>query len=401
MDLRDDLNFVGISGHLTSGATGHFETFHQTLYDAANRSKKLANVEYLGSSLSAGLTTWFNPVVPPSTVSRIKWSNKKFLNELIRIRESKNGKTLFHIYEGNLFWVLIASQVIRAKSDTYFYLNFFNSSKYNQIIESPIRNRFFKQIFSFLVRDINKNFIFTADSERMAQKLRKMTGFQFSAYPIYATLPESVTTENAKKTLVLIRGENSIQQLFKSLKISPEKNWSNIIVHGVPTLESIKILETEYQIQVSKNHLPTYEYVKFYEDIFRVIVLYDPKLFEDQSSGRLCDATVSGKELIVPSDCALTDMANSYGSYEKFDFGDYNRLAKLLTDPKKTRSTVRKIPTADAAISEILNSIQPQEAIKPKASKKLLLAFMRTALALIWLTVGISYKALKILKISI
>jgi hypothetical protein len=399
-DTENQLNFIGISGHLTNGATGHFEAFHLALFEAAQRSSLLASTEYLGSSLSGGSKNWFTPVVPPSTVSRISWCNKNFVNYLVSNVRSKSGPVVLHTYEGNLFWVLVTSRVIRASSTTHAYVNFFNSAKYNKILASPLRRKWFKYIFRYLVSDISSYFIFTADSQKMASKLETLTGFEFSCYPIYASLSAGKTQKSADKILVLIRGKRSIDILFRALQSIPNKIKANIIVHGVPTHEDIARLENEFKITVSKKHLSTSEYSDFYQNIFRVIILYDPEIFQDQSSGRLCDAIVQEKEVIVPRDTALFDMAKSYGTFESFVFGDFKRVEELISQPKKRTTKIYRKPTSSSAISEIAESVEHKATGEPRKIKSTVLELMQMVLGGIWLIVGILYKLREMLRLS-
>lgn len=391
-DTESKLHFIGISGHLTNGATGHFEAFHLALFEAAERSSLLASTEYLGSSLSSGDENWFSPVVPPSTVSRISWCNKNFVNFIVSKVKSKSGSVVLHAYEGNLFWVLIASSVIRTHSTTLAYINFFNSAKYNKILQTPLRRTWFKYIFKYLVDDIDNHFFFTADSTRMATKLEALTGFKFSSYPIYASLPAGQTQNTADKILILLRGKNSMDQLFKALDLIPSGTMEKLIVHGVPTNEDIAKLEDKFKIRVSKKHLSTKEYLNFYMDIFRVIVLYDPDIFQDQSSGRLCDAIVQEKEVAVPNETALFDMAKSYGTFESFTFGDHQRVAELISKSKNTKNEVIHKPTSNASIREIAESVGCISSEVPLKSKAKVLEIMRKTVGGIWLVVGVLYK---------
>lgn len=399
-DTENQLNFIGISGHLTNGATGHYEAFHLALFEAAQKSSLFSSTEYLGSSLSIGRKNWFTPVVPPSAVSRVSWSNDHFVKYLIKNVKSKSGPVVLHAYEGNLFWVLVSSRVIRANPTTHAYINFFNSAKYNKILESPLRRRWFKYIFRFVMSDIKSHFIFTADSQKMATKLEKLTGVKFSCYPIYASLSAGQTRKGADKVLVLIRGKRSIEILFKALLFIPKEIRAKLIVHGVPTHEDIAKLENEFKITVSKKHLSTSEYSDFYQNIFRVIILYDPEIFQDQSSGRLCDAIVQEKEVIVPKDTALFDMAKIYGTFESFVFGDFKKVGELISQPKKTATIVHHKPTSSSAIREIAESVESNVTGEPAKIKSTVLKLIQIVLGGIWLIVGILYKLRGMLRLS-
>lgn len=399
-DTENKLNFIGISGHLTNGATGHYEAFHLALFEAAQRSSLLASTEYLGSSLSGGRKNWFTPVVPPSAVSRVSWSNKNFVKYLIYNVRSKSGPVVLHVYEGNLFWVLVTSRVIRTNSSTHAYVNFFNSAKYNKILESPLRRRWFKYIFRYLVSDIKSHFIFSADSQKMATKLETLTGLKFSCYPIYASLSAGQTQKDADEILVLIRGKRSIDILFKALLSIPNEIRAKLIVHGVPTHEDIVRLENEFKITVSKKHLSTSEYSDFYQNIFRVIILYDPEIFQDQSSGRLCDAIVQEKEVVVPKDTALFDMAKSYGTFESFVFGDFKKVGEVISQPKKTAIKIHHKPTSNLAIRGIADSVERNATSEPRKIKSTVLKLIQIVLGGIWLVVGILYKLRGMLRLS-
>jgi hypothetical protein len=188
--------------------------------------------------------------------------------------------------------------------------------------------------------------------------------------------------------------------LFRALQSIPKKIRANIIVHGVPTHEDIARLENEFEITVSKKHLSTSEYSDFYQNIFRVIILYDPEIFQDQSSGRLCDAIVQEKEVIVPRDTALFDMAKSYGTFESFAFGDFKKVEELISQPKKRTTNIYHKPTSSSAIGEIAESVEHKASGEPRKIKSTVLELIQIVLGGIWLVVGILYKLRGMLRLS-
>lgn len=349
------MNFIGLSGHLNSGALGHYETFHEGLFLAAQNCSSLDRCVYAGSSLSRA--TWFYPLIPASIVSKFPWARQKFTVELFeKINPDPTAASLVHVYEGNLYWLFQISRLIRKEPKARGYVNFFNSAKYTAISSSFIRSQIFKSLIRIALRGIENRIVLSADTEVMAGILTKTTTQEFVPYPIYSILDPTEFVESPRNgILYLIRGQRMMSELLESLKTVSKETIDRITVHGVPTVEQIRICEN-MGIKVSKNHLIGSEYSDFYKAFSHVVILYDPHIFSNQSSGRLCDALVARCHLMIMSGSALTNVASEYGNYSTFRLAELDQLhVKILSDshPEFARKS-RDLPTAARAIKQVL-----------------------------------------------
>lgn len=363
------MNFIGLSGHLNSGATGHYETFHEGLFLAAKKHHEFNKCVYVGSSLSE--ETWFLPLIPASAVSRFPWARRNLSAKLFgRINPGSNVNSLLHVYEGNLYWLYQISSLVRSQSETRGYINFFNSAKYSAISSNPFRSYFFKMMIQIAIKGVENRIVLTADTEEMAAILRKKTKFNFSAYPIYSILnPDEYADVNRDGILFLIRGKKMMDELLKGLKKVSQETLDRITVHGVPTIKQIQLCEG-MGIKVSRKHLVGSEYSDFYRPFSHVVILYDPDIFANQSSGRLCDGLVAGCHLLIMKESALIDVASQFGNFSTFRIAEIDQLfksieAKILPEfPSKAGD----LPTAARALNEIIR--QDQECSATKASKR-------------------------------
>ncbi len=341
--------FVGLSGHLRSGATGHYEEFHKGLYKALTESIEYEEVSYLGSSLSE--PSWFQPIVPPSLVSTGSWCNNRFRIELHVIASGKTDP-VFHIYEGNLFQLFLMSEVLRKNTEAKAIINLFDSAKFGRILTNPFKRLIFKKLFLICLRNLDDRLIVTADTRRMAEKIEGAVNIEIATYPMYSILKENeMTAPDKKEYLFMIRGSQAMSNLIDSLKELEHEFLEKVTVHGVPTIEQIEFSENILGVSVSRKHLSKTEYIDFFRRFSHVVFLYDPELFRDQSSGRLCDALVAGAHVLVPTDTALWDSASEFGGFSEFKFDNVDDAIRVIKESRSVQFPRSSLPLPEASRS--------------------------------------------------
>lgn len=353
------LNFIGLSGHLMSGATGHYETFHEGLFLALLENEKIENCTYIGSKMSP--SSWFLPLIPPSLVSKYPWASTRFSAQLLTESRSNGGtKTMLHVYEGNLYWLFHVSWLVRKNPKIVGYVNFFNSAKYSSICSNPIRSRFIRTLISVAIRGVENKIVMSADTAPMSRLLIRETCRDFQVYPMYSILnPHEFEQLDREKVLFLIRGTSMMEFLINNLQNSKPEFLKKITVHGVPTNEQIQICEN-LGIEVSKTHLKGQDYIDFYKNFSHVVILYDPQIFSNQSSGRLCDALVAGCHLLVMKDSALSEYARVFQGYSEFELTKPQELIQYLVkkQPHQFIKHSMELPTSKRAVIKILEQVE-------------------------------------------
>jgi hypothetical protein len=219
------------------------------------------------------------------------------------------------------------------------------------------------------LKGIEDRIVISADTEAMARILTNKTNQKFFTYPIYSILhPEEFNNLHRDGILFLIRGQRMMEELLKSLQGVPKETLDRITVHGVPTLEQITICEN-MGVKVSKKQLIGSEYSSFYRAFSHVIILYDPQIFLNQSSGRLCDALVAGCHLMIARESALFDVASDFGNFSTFHILEIDQLFQTIISNCQPEypAKVEDLPTSARAISEIL--LQNHESGLSKPSK--------------------------------
>lgn len=349
MDVNLAKRFIGLSGHLRSGATGHYEEFHKGLYKALTESTEYEEVSYLGSSLSE--PSWFQPMVPASLVATSSWCSSCFRLKLQAIASEKNA-AVFHIYEGNLFQLFLLSEILRKNPETKAIINLFDSAKFGSILTNPFKRVLFKRMFLIGVRNLGGRLIVTADTRRMAERIEGAVNTEIATYPMYSILMENKSiVPDKREYLFMIRGSQSMSNLISSLKGLKRDFLQRITVHGVPTIEQIEFSENILGVSVSKKHLSKSEYMDFFNRFSHVVFLYDPELFREQSSGRLCDALVAGAHVLVPTNTALWDFANEFGGFSEFEFDKVDDAIKVIQDSISVQFPRTTLPLPDASRS--------------------------------------------------
>jgi hypothetical protein len=272
------------------------------------------------------------------------------------------SETLLHVYEGNLYWLFHVSSAIRENNLLRGYVNFFNSAKYTSISRNRLRLFFFKTLLNIAIKGVENRIVISADTEGMSKILATKTGQEFETYPIYSILnPGDFENLRREETLFLIRGENMMELLISYLIKMPAETLKKITVHGVPLKKQIDICES-LGVKVSKKHLVGAEYSDFYKAFKSVVIFYDPKIFQNQSSGRLCDALVAGCHVVLIKNSALAESAASFGGYSEFELsGISEMLESLFTDsPLDFPRSKDHLPTSSRAVSKIIEKVLAQ-----------------------------------------
>ena len=113
------LRFLGLSGHLVSGASGHFETFHKGLFKAFKEILGEENCNFLGSQSSEGENLWFEANLPDSLTSTIPFVSKGFLDSAFDSVDEVGNSHILYVYEGNLSNLFLIGNIARRKSNVF------------------------------------------------------------------------------------------------------------------------------------------------------------------------------------------------------------------------------------------------------------------------------------------
>ena len=347
---------VAISGHLDVNAPGHFETFHKSLFISAKSIFGESNVRFLGAIGNVGDNRWFEPRVPNSLTSTIPWVPKRFI-DLFR-NENGRDDIIAYIYEGNLALLFIIGIIARRNPRVYVYFNFFNSYRYNKILQSRIKSYVFRNLMTFAIRGIDEKFYLCGDTKRFAHLLSDKLRVQVHAFPQYATINHNLKSPSSKKFLVNIRGYQSEELLKQLLELKPEMKFLSLDVHGLKNAQIKQAISKYQNVLQLQNQVTEAEYMNSYLNYHRVVFLYDPAFFSMQSSGRLMDAIAVGTEIIVPRDTALEDTMILYGNGTSFDFNDVLSLSDALLNEVEIAKKERDTPTSMLTAQSILKAYE-------------------------------------------
>jgi hypothetical protein len=356
-----EIVFLGLSGHLERNAPGHYETFHKGMLEGFQELLGEQSAKFLGSQRSKDQKCWFEPLVPNSMTSPIPWLPKNFLNFLGENNSDGKKVKILYIYEGNLATLFLLGRVARRRKDVFLFFNLFNSFKYAKILKSRPRCLLFKAIFLLVSRGLDDQIRLVADTERFGTLLKNKLGKDFIAFPMYSALsPESIytTPRGLGLTLINLRGSRS-ETLFKeAFDNYPGLHNIEIVLHGLIDRDLAQHLSQFSNIRISNNQLDEFEYFSEYNKYSRAAFVYDPEFFTMQSSGRLADAIVAKKILVVPKGTALEDVLNEYGNGSSFDFNNAESLAHALLAEPDIASRLHTLPTKNWAATTILESMK-------------------------------------------
>ena len=354
-----NIKFLGISAHLVTGASGHFETFHKGFFTTMKESVGERNCNFLGSQISRETDSWFMAVLPSSLASRVPWLSKRSLNSLIAVLDDANDDLIIYVYEGNLANLLLLGSVVRQRSNAFLYFNLFDSNRYRSIFRSNLRRFMFKSLFLLAYRGLDRKVYLSADTKRFAQLLTRKLGKKFSEYPMYSALDFHLSPDShVKKILINFRGQQSERLMKSAIERFPTLQELELDLHGLHDKGIAQDLSRFPKITILPDQVDESTYFGMYRHYYRVAFIYDPDFFSMQSSGRLADAIVAGAQLVVPRNTSLEDVLNEYGNGNTFSFSSCESLAfALILDPAIPKRA-DYLPTSSRAAQIILNSME-------------------------------------------
>ncbi len=322
--------YIGLSANLSSGATGHFETFHRGIY-LALKSDELS-VQYIGSSIvkQGDENLWFFPIIPATLARPIAWCGLSFLKNLARIEYEGSSQKNFFVYEGNFAWSSIFLIYVIKHPNSKVLINLFDSKKYRGLDQSSILK---KLVVSFYINSIMKlsqnRIFFTADTPILARELTTLCGSTIRVFPEFSVMFDHETTDTKanihKKILVLVRGSEATKNLNSAL--SQYCDNCNFIIHGVDKNER-SLFVNKKNIELTPGFLSEEEYKIFYDNIDQCVILYSPEDFSHQSSGRLYDCVTLGIPVSVPIGTSMAGQVADYGKFRIFDFYSSQEIRK-------------------------------------------------------------------------
>lgn len=402
-----NIKFLGVSGHLASGASGHFESFHKGLFLAVKGLLGEEQCSFLGSQKSKEKNCWYAAKLPSSLTSTIPWLSRSFLDSYLTPEEKTNDFNIIYVYEGNLGNLFLFASMIRRSKNTFLYFNLFNANRYKPIFRSNFRLLLFKSIFFLFIRGIHSQIYLTADTKRFAEQLSRRLGKKFYEFPIYSALNFQLELSNVrKKVLINFRGQSS-EKLFRlMIDSSPVLLGIEFDLHGLHDKSIAQYLSSFSNMTILPNQVEESTYFSSYNQYYRAAFIYDPELFAIQSSGRIADATVAGVQLVVPRDTSLEDFLDEHGNGSTFSFIDCESLATALISEPAIPKLTSQLPTSTNSAQSILNSIKglikgSRETFDKPLLKALNIAFDECIRILFWclrIVFGLRNRFLKILK---
>jgi len=327
---RAKIKVVCLSAHLRAGAQGHFHQYHKSLH---NLLDKHFDVVYFGGEdpHQNPKQNWFSPVLPkslskPSPRVSSYWL-KNFLNKTTKITTEP---CLFYIYEGSIYWLMLALKILQKNSSCVIVVNLFNSRK--TVDRLTGRNReIWIGLYKWILGEGNGRILLAADNQKYFSMLSQMFSEIYVKYiPVIPSLTLDVKlSKSPSETIILVRGEYG----KKILRIiAPHiKNSPNICVHGLDrrTLDEIGLV----QAKVSTGGLKESEYKEKYNDYSRCVFLYDLSDFEYQSSGRFVDAHFAGLPTLVPASTAMAEEFPDCSLVVRFNEDNYVSIVDFIRNP--------------------------------------------------------------------
>jgi hypothetical protein len=322
-------NIVCLSAHLRIGANGHFHEYHRALNACLS---KIHRTVYIGleAELLDNESIWYLPLIPKSlgkprpriTISRLK-------NVIDEVEEVVDGSSVYYIFEGSLYWLLLTLKIASQKKSSIFIVNQFNAKQTIARLTGRYKAAWLQAYKIILVAGKGR-LMLSADNYKYYSRLRELLSDEFVKYlPITPSIPPDFDfRKNGKESLILVRGVAGYK-LLRQLAPMLEHN-DNIKVHGLgrKDLDGMGLKK----VSISKGNLDSLSYFKSYENMTSSVFLYDPEFFAFQSSARFIDSHFGGIPVLVPKESSMAIEFKNCHLVSTFDYSDPTPIVDFLNN---------------------------------------------------------------------
>jgi hypothetical protein len=324
------IKVVCLSANLREGANGHFYQYHKSLHGFLD---KHFDVVYIGGedSHQNQELNWFFPILPKSLSKPAPRISNSWMTSFINKSQSIwTGPSLFYIYEGSIYWLILALKIVQKKGSTVFLVNQFNSRK--TVNRLTGKNRIiWLGLYKWIIQESKGRVLLAVDNQKYFTQLSQIFPEGFVKYiPIVPTLPLDVALKkNPLETVILIRGDYG-KRILRSI-VPQIMNSTQISVHGIEqkTLNKIGLTKAT----VSTGGLTYDDYKEKYSQYAKCVFLYDPSDFAYQSSGRFVDAHFAGIPILVPAVTAMAEEFPECSQIVRFDENDFDSVVDFICNP--------------------------------------------------------------------
>jgi hypothetical protein len=185
----EQIQIIGVSPYLVSGAAGHYESLHKALFEGLKLHKRIDHPLYLGSRQTpSGIESWYLPVVPARLTSKFKVVDFKYFKTLLNLAKSSGSTRVFVSYEGSLFTVYLFSALLRLRPHAIALVNIFDNQQHAQMVESKLKAKVFRVLLSNAVKGIENQLVLSGDTQRFASRMQVSTNIPIKLFPMFSIL---------------------------------------------------------------------------------------------------------------------------------------------------------------------------------------------------------------------
>jgi hypothetical protein len=306
------------------------DTWHNALFDTS----KLLNIDLKYIGLKNNLKTyWITELLPDTILKQFPYIDVFSFHKVIKaIKGSNEQKTLIYIFEGTIFWLFLMSLIKTLVPNCIVVCNLFSSARFDKSFfkNDKIRSKY-KIFFYLLNKYKQKNVIITFDTQVMADRASKITGFNFERFPVPSSFSfqnsNNFNAESHHRVLVNMRGFN-LENLHILLKESCqycEFVFPRGALNSVPLQNEFgKYKNARFDDKV----ISKIDYKSYIDSFDYMIFLYMPIFASINASGRVLDAITRGIPVCVPKQ--HTESANISKVWGRANLFVYTSLESMI-----------------------------------------------------------------------
>jgi hypothetical protein len=315
---------IGLSPFLSSDAFGHHLPYHSRAFQLLS---EIGETKYIGKRGNLNSESWYLAKFPKEmTRPRPLITQGKFDSILNTTKADKNS--LFFVYEGSIYWAILAMRYMQNHNNTAFIINLFNSKITTLRLTGKFRVVWIT-LYKFILKQSNGRMTYSADNFKYFETLRKILGEANLLYlPLFPSFKSGRQEKLDRNSNILIsvrgpKGKRFLSQLAPYIKYD-----ARIVVHG---LSKEYLLDIGLPLAQVSGHIPNFEeYVKSCLKVSKSILFYETGKYSYQSSGRLIDFHELRIPTLAPEGSAHINEFQNCKLIQAFDYQQVTAVVKFI-----------------------------------------------------------------------
>ena len=305
---------IGLSPFLSTDAIGHHLPYHSRAFQLLS---EIAETKYIGRLGKLDSESWYLAKFPKEMARPRPLITQGKFDSILNLTKT-NSNSLFLVYEGSIYWAILAMRYMQNHNNTAFIINLFNSKTTSLRLTGKFRFVWIS-LYKYILKQSKGRLTYSVDNFKYFETLKQILGEANLLYlPLFPSLKrgEQEKLDQNRNILISVRGPKG--KRFLSQLAPYIKSDTRIVVHG---LSKEYLLNIGLPLAQVSGHIPNFDaYVESCLEVSKSILLYEAGKYSYQSSGRLIDFHELHIPTLAPHGSAHINEFQNCKFIQEFDY---------------------------------------------------------------------------------